>query len=254
MNGLEVDLMRRRIRVVDPILLKVLKCWRSKRRNIIFIKVYSILIRFSLIFLYNLKLIQSFLLFCFLERTSSYIFLFKHNSVQVQKQLTPVRWMQHSSLLLGERTMKNNMPGTSQESGYQAMRLATELFPATFAMIGAKNISPFWSVLFYFVLIMFGIGQQVSYEYKYIKQNHSLWHIDTIMPVHNILYFMNMLLLFSVNIHCCDNNLFFRSQYGTAWWVESYPYIRSNWENGVRQSRFWRAQLLFRSAFLWRLK
>jgi len=88
--------------------------------------------------------------------------LFKQNSIQARKHLTPVRWMQHSSLLLGERTMKNNVPGTPQESGYQAMRLATELFPATFAMIGAKNISPFWSVLFYFVLIMFGIGQQVS--------------------------------------------------------------------------------------------
>lgn len=93
---------------------------------------------------------------------SSYVFLFKQNSSQARKYVTPVRWLQHSSLLLGERTMKNNIPGMPQESGYQAMRLATELFPATFAMIGAKNISPFWSVLFYFVLIMFGIGQQVS--------------------------------------------------------------------------------------------
>ncbi|XP_025421681.1 sodium- and chloride-dependent betaine transporter isoform X2 [Sipha flava] len=96
------------------------------------------------------------------ERMSSYIFLFKQNSSQARKHLTPVRWMQHSSLFLGERTMKNNMAGMPQESGYQAMRLATELFPATFAMIGAKNISPFWSVLFYFVLIMFGIGQQIA--------------------------------------------------------------------------------------------
>lgn len=96
------------------------------------------------------------------ERMSSYIFLFKQNSSQARKHLTPVRWMQHNSLFLGERTMKNNVPGMPQESGYQAMRLATELFPATFAMIGAKNISPFWSMLFYFVLIMFGIGQQVS--------------------------------------------------------------------------------------------
>lgn len=102
-------------------------------------------------------------IFLFPERMSSYIFLFKQNSAPARKHLTPVRWMQHSSLLLGERTMKNNVPGMPQESGYQAMRLATELFPATFAMIGAKNISPFWSVLFYFVLIMFGIGQQVSY-------------------------------------------------------------------------------------------
>lgn len=74
--------------------------------------------------------------------------------------------------------MKNNVPGMPQESGYQAMRLATELFPATFAMIGAKNISPFWSVLFYFVLIMFGIGQQVSAA-RYIAN----WTPTTIMVV-----------------------------------------------------------------------
>lgn len=87
--------------------------------------------------------------------------MFKHDSPQAKKHLTPVRWMQHSSLLLGERTMKTSVPGMPQESGYQAMRLATELFPATFALVGAKTISPFWSVLFYFVMIMFGIGQQV---------------------------------------------------------------------------------------------
>ncbi|XP_050427920.1 sodium-dependent transporter bedraggled isoform X2 [Adelges cooleyi] len=96
------------------------------------------------------------------ERVSSYTFMFKQNSPQARKHLTPVRWMQHSSLFMGERTMKTNVPGVPQESGYQAMRLATELFPATFALIGAKNISPFWSVLFYFSLIMFGIGQQIA--------------------------------------------------------------------------------------------
>jgi len=105
------------------------------------------------------------------ERMSSYTFLFKQNSAQARKHLTPVRWMQHSSLFMGERTMKNNVPGMPQESGYQAMRLATELFPATFAMIGAKNISPFWSVLFYFVLIMFGIGQQVCFQ----TQTYNIW-------------------------------------------------------------------------------
>lgn len=79
---------------------------------------------------------------------------------------TPIRWMSHSGLILGERTMK---PATNvcQESGYQPLRLATELVPATFAAIGPKIISPFWSVLFYFVFIMFGIAQQVcSIPYK----------------------------------------------------------------------------------------
>lgn len=105
---------------------------------------------------------------------SSYTFLFKQGSPQARQHLTPVRWMQHSSLLLGERTVKNSVPGTPQESGYQAMRLATELFPATFAMIGVKNISPFWSVLFYFVLIMFGIGQQVCIFFFFFNSGSSV--------------------------------------------------------------------------------
>jgi len=116
------------------------------------------------------------------ERMSSYTFLFKQNSAQARKHLTPVRWMQHSSLFMGERTMKNNVPGMPQESGYQAMRLATELFPATFAMIGAKNISPFWSVLFYFVLIMFGIGQQVRFQ----TQTFNMINTIQLYKQHNI--------------------------------------------------------------------
>ena len=46
-------------------------------------------------------------------------------------------------------------------SGYQPIRLATELFPALVAVIGAGELSPFWAVLFYFSLVAFGIAQQV---------------------------------------------------------------------------------------------
>jgi solute carrier family 6 (neurotransmitter transporter) len=40
--------------------------------------------------------------------------------------------------------------------------LATELIPATFAVLGADQVSPFWAVLFYFILILFGIAQQLA--------------------------------------------------------------------------------------------
>lgn len=74
---------------------------------------------------------------------------------------TPVRWMPHSQFIAGETVI---LPGTNprQQSGYQVLRLATELVPSTLALIGANKLSPFWSVLFYFVLIMFGIAQQVN--------------------------------------------------------------------------------------------
>lgn len=73
---------------------------------------------------------------------------------------TPVRWLPHNQYVVGESVW---MPGSNphQQSGYQALRLATELVPSTLALIGANNLSPFWSVLFYFVLILFGIAQQV---------------------------------------------------------------------------------------------
>lgn len=42
------------------------------------------------------------------------------------------------------------------------LRFATELVPATFAVLGTDEVSPFWAVLFYFTLIMFGIAQQLA--------------------------------------------------------------------------------------------
>ncbi|XP_064090408.1 uncharacterized protein LOC135204231 [Macrobrachium nipponense] len=53
-------------------------------------------------------------------------------------------------------------PESSERSGYQSLRLGTELFPALLAINGAENISPFWSSLFYFSLLLFGIAQQLA--------------------------------------------------------------------------------------------
>lgn len=68
--------------------------------------------------------------------------------------------MAHASFIVGERVTR---PGAdfNVESGYQALRLSTELVPATLALLGTEQVSPFWAVLFYFVLILFGIAQQV---------------------------------------------------------------------------------------------
>lgn len=95
-----------------------------------------------------------------LERSATNIFLQRRDIPLPYSYAVPIRWMSHSGLILGERTIK---PQTNicHESGYQPLRLATELVPATFAAIGPKIISPFWSILFYFVFIMFGLAQQV---------------------------------------------------------------------------------------------
>ncbi|KAF5295940.1 hypothetical protein FQA39_LY12712 [Lamprigera yunnana] len=72
-----------------------------------------------------------------------------------------VRYMPHHSFIVGERVKKPGLDFT-MESGYQALRFATELVPATFAAMGTDEVYPFWAVLFYFVLILFGIAQQLA--------------------------------------------------------------------------------------------
>ncbi|XP_011876979.1 PREDICTED: sodium- and chloride-dependent taurine transporter isoform X2 [Vollenhovia emeryi] len=96
------------------------------------------------------------------ERISSYTFMMLASQPAPQGYSnTPERFMSHASFLLGERVTR---PGadTSTESGYQVLRLATELVPSTLALLGAEQVSPFWAVLFYFILILFGIAQQLA--------------------------------------------------------------------------------------------
>ena len=79
--------------------------------------------------------------------------------------ITPERFMSHASFLLGQRAIRPGVD-TSIESGYQVLRLATELVPSTLALLGTEQVSPFWAVLFYFTLILFGIAQQVSISFS----------------------------------------------------------------------------------------
>ncbi|XP_076178672.1 sodium-dependent transporter bedraggled isoform X2 [Ptiloglossa arizonensis] len=96
------------------------------------------------------------------ERISSYVFMRPVNQpAPPGYSSTPERFMAHASFIVGERITR---PGAdfSVESGYQALRLSTELVPATLALLGTEQVSPFWAVLFYFVLILFGIAQQLA--------------------------------------------------------------------------------------------
>ncbi|KAJ8883043.1 hypothetical protein PR048_014882, partial [Dryococelus australis] len=94
------------------------------------------------------------------ELMSSYGFLRPdHSAVPTHYSSTPVRLMQQSQLVVGTRIVLPNS-NTAQQSGYQALRLATELVPAALALLGTEQASPFWAVLFYFTLILFGIAQQ----------------------------------------------------------------------------------------------
>ncbi|XP_044591608.1 sodium-dependent transporter bedraggled [Cotesia glomerata] len=96
------------------------------------------------------------------EKISSYVFMRPINQAPPPGYgNTPERFMSHASFLLGQRTIKPGADLTA-ESGYQSLRLSTELVPATLALLGAEQVSPFWAVLFYFILILFGIAQQLA--------------------------------------------------------------------------------------------
>ncbi|XP_068617356.1 sodium-dependent transporter bedraggled isoform X2 [Battus philenor] len=74
---------------------------------------------------------------------------------------TPVRYMGHYGSLVGVTVWRNGNAGKVY-SGWQPLQLATQIVPATLAVLPANVLSPAWAVIFYFILIMFGIAQQLA--------------------------------------------------------------------------------------------
>ncbi|XP_023288019.1 uncharacterized protein LOC105700187 isoform X2 [Orussus abietinus] len=95
------------------------------------------------------------------ERISGYTFMRRVSQPVPPGYNTPERFVSHTSFIVGQRVIR---PGSDlgMESGYQVLRLSTELLPATLALLGTEQVSPFWAVLFYFILILFGIAQQLA--------------------------------------------------------------------------------------------
>ncbi|CAG4935948.1 unnamed protein product [Parnassius apollo] len=74
---------------------------------------------------------------------------------------TPVRYMGHYGSLVGVTVWKSGNAGRVY-SGWQPLQLATQIVPATLAVLPANVLSPAWAVIFFFILIMFGIAQQLA--------------------------------------------------------------------------------------------
>uniref|UniRef100_A0A0K2TZK3 Uncharacterized protein n=1 Tax=Lepeophtheirus salmonis TaxID=72036 RepID=A0A0K2TZK3_LEPSM len=103
------------------------------------------------------------------ETSKSYEFLSFRSSNDILKYVVmPTAYdntkSEHISFVSGVRILE---PGRDPDlySGYQVMRLATEIVPAFATVLGPRLFSPFWVVLFYFSFILFGLGQQMA-----------LWH------------------------------------------------------------------------------
>ena len=70
----------------------------------------------------------------------------------------PMKWMRRHSTVLGESYRRPGMNPT-RESGFQVIRLVTELFPATLAAATPARMSPLWGVLGFFLFLQFAVGQ-----------------------------------------------------------------------------------------------
>ncbi|KAL5274224.1 hypothetical protein ACFFRR_000781 [Megaselia abdita] len=92
------------------------------------------------------------------ENVESYVSVYSRNSnINPTLISLPIKFIPHYSSLLGETYYRpQNVP--NQESGYQSLRLITELFPATVS-IGSEEFTSPWTISTFFMFIFFGIGQ-----------------------------------------------------------------------------------------------
>lgn len=67
------------------------------------------------------------------------------------------KWLPRYSTLLGESYKR--IDPNSFESGWQPIRLITEIFPATLAAATLDNVSTFWSLLGFSAFLCFGLAQ-----------------------------------------------------------------------------------------------
>uniref|UniRef100_A0A182FU45 Sodium-neurotransmitter symporter n=1 Tax=Anopheles albimanus TaxID=7167 RepID=A0A182FU45_ANOAL len=75
-----------------------------------------------------------------------------------QHATMPNRWLLRYSMVVGE-SFKRPYADPSRESGYQVLRLVTELLPASLAAASHENIAPVWGLIAYLTLLLFGLGQ-----------------------------------------------------------------------------------------------
>ncbi|KAL9703489.1 hypothetical protein quinque_007007 [Culex quinquefasciatus] len=119
-------------------------------------------VRFQLAF--NLAIIWTFLEGTYYfpgsyENIGTDIFLLPSDQpLPPQHATMPTKWLIRYSMVLGE-SFKRPYANPHQESGYQALRLITELLPSTLAAATQERIGPIWSLIGFLTLLLFGLGQ-----------------------------------------------------------------------------------------------
>ncbi|GAB0089498.1 uncharacterized protein DMENIID0001_040520 [Sergentomyia squamirostris] len=93
------------------------------------------------------------------ESIGTNVFLYQRDGpLPPQIISVPSKWLPRYSSVVGESFRRPGMV-PARESGYQVLRLVTELFPATLAAASRTNISSAWSLLGYLILLLFALAQ-----------------------------------------------------------------------------------------------
>ncbi|XP_055372530.1 putative uncharacterized protein DDB_G0282133 [Condylostylus longicornis] len=91
------------------------------------------------------------------ENMDSYLFLFNQKN-QNSPNSVPMKWIPHYSSVLGETYRRQSSASQLRESGYEPLRLCTELFPAVVA-VAQDQISSAFTVLGFLAFLFFGLAQ-----------------------------------------------------------------------------------------------
>uniref|UniRef100_A0A182PBR5 Transporter n=1 Tax=Anopheles epiroticus TaxID=199890 RepID=A0A182PBR5_9DIPT len=78
--------------------------------------------------------------------------------LRTEKAAIPNRLLLRYSTVVGE-SFKRSYGDRNSESGYQALRLVTELLPAALSAATPEHIAPIWGMVGYLALVLFGLGQ-----------------------------------------------------------------------------------------------
>ncbi|XP_054723601.1 sodium-dependent transporter bedraggled-like, partial [Uloborus diversus] len=141
------------------------------------------------------------------------------------KVLKPGAWpyknISVSSLILGVSIIPNE--NLSFHSGYQVLRLATEVFPAALAVEGVRNISSFWAICFYTSMILFGFGQQVVLWYSVVESiidiNYKVlkaWHTTLTFISCNLAFLLGLPITSSIGLYII---YYIDFSVSSLWWI-----------------------------------
>lgn len=97
------------------------------------------------------------------ENTKSNIFLWPSDgAIPPHLASIPSKWITRYSTVLGETCklpIYSQQQSSQRESGYQAIRLVTELFPSALASVTHQQIQPIWALIGFLTMLLFGLGQ-----------------------------------------------------------------------------------------------